>query len=95
MILRTFIDTLRTRFLSEQPRDLAAAVSRTVKQREAALLYGAKLREARSRAGLTQRKVGALIGVTGGDVSQIEWGRRAATKQQRESLVGIFGVELS
>jgi transcriptional regulator with XRE-family HTH domain len=53
---------------------------------------GAKVRQARTQAGLTQREVGARVGVTKNHVTQIERGARLPSVEVLLKLAYLFEV---
>lgn len=77
----------------EEQRAKARASLET--RREAALLYGAKLRAARRKNKLRQSDVGELIGCSGVNISDIELGQKSPSARERFELARLFGSELT
>lgn len=55
--------------------------------------FGAELRRARTRAGLTQEQLGDKVGYTGSLISQIETGRRMASQHLAAELDELLGTD--
>ncbi len=55
-------------------------------------MLGRKLRDTRRQAGLTQREVGAHLGVTGQTVRNWETGRNEPSKESLDSLASLFNI---
>ena len=54
--------------------------------------FGAKLRDLRRKAGVTQQELGGAVGVTAGTISTYECGRAYPQKKTLAALAAYFGV---
>lgn len=57
-------------------------------------ILGVKIRHARIRSGLNLKEVGQALGVSGGLVSDIEFGRRDVTLPQLEVMALLFNIPI-
>ena len=57
-------------------------------------ILGVKIRHARIRSGLSLKEVGQALGVSGGLVSDIEFGRRNVTLPQLEVMALLFNIPI-
>jgi transcriptional regulator with XRE-family HTH domain len=56
---------------------------------------GARIREARRDAGLTQSELGAMLGISAVAVSQVEKGKHAPALAKVVSIAEVLGVSLA
>lgn len=54
--------------------------------------YGARVRAARTRAGLSQTDLGTLVGLTRSSVANVEAGRQASSAEQAVTIANALGV---
>lgn len=55
---------------------------------------GSRFREARLRAGLSQRRIGYELGITNSSVLDWEWNRSMPTSDKLPQIAEILGVEI-
>ena len=54
--------------------------------------FGAAIRKMREKHGWTQEQLGSKVGLSAGNISQIEAGRHDAPLRTRRALAKVFGV---
>ena len=91
---RTTIDELKKNRLAAMTADQRAAFDETYEATRLALDVGAKVRDAREAAGLSQRELAARMGTSQAAVARLEAGGVGATLTTLQKVATALGLKV-